>query len=246
VARTGLYRRLLWQASSQYEADDIRQVLQRFGLDHDPVIHVAPNLPPKLALTQGLQRPEKRSGAARILFLSRIARMKNLSYALALLQNIKGEVIFDMYGPLEDETYWQECRQIIDTLPDNVQVSYRGAVTADQVQETLASYHAFLLPTLGENFGHVLLEALAAGCPVITSDRTPWRGLAERQAGWDLPLEHPEMFVAAIQQIVDMDQTAWNRWSEGARQVAHDFIHDPAILEANRQLFYKALAWKAQ
>ena len=48
----------------------------------------------------------------------------------------------------------------------------------------------------------------------------------------------------AIQQVVDMDQTEWNRWSAGAKGVAEAFVHDPAILEANRQLFYTALAQK--
>jgi glycosyltransferase involved in cell wall biosynthesis len=54
------------------------------------------------------------------------------------------------------------------------------------------------LPSLGENFGHVIVEALSAGCPILISDRTPWRGLAERGVGWDLPLEDPAGFRGVI------------------------------------------------
>jgi glycosyltransferase involved in cell wall biosynthesis len=43
-------------------------------------------------------------------------------------------------------------------------------------------YDFFVLPTIGENFGYVFLEALAAGCPLITSDRTPWTTL--RKTHW--------------------------------------------------------------
>jgi hypothetical protein len=41
----------------------------------------------------------------------------------------------------------------------------------------LAEYDLFLFPTLGENYGHVISEALASGCPVVISDQTPWRNL---------------------------------------------------------------------
>ena len=47
-----------------------------------------------------------------------------------------------------------------------------------------------ILPTLGENFGHVIVEAWTAGCPVLVSDRTPWRQLASHGVGWDVALDH--------------------------------------------------------
>ena len=52
----------------------------------------------------------------------------------------------------------------------------------------------FFFPTLGENYGHVIYEALDSGCPVLISDQTPWRGLSEVGAGWDLPLDKPDLF----------------------------------------------------
>ena len=241
---SGLYRNLIWQASSEFEAADIRKLITRFHLDSNPTILVAPNLPPEMRDAPLTARPPKTSGSARLVFLSRIARMKNLAFALQQLAWVQGEVSFDIYGPKEDEAYWRTCQQHIASLPENVTVSYLGPVEPDQASTVFASYHAFLFPTLGENFGHVILESLSAGCPVITSDRTPWRGLESKQAGWDLPLERPDAFVRAIQQIIDMDQPTWQKWAQGARLVAREFINDPAILEANRQLFYTALAQK--
>ena len=238
---SGLYRDLIWQASSEFEAEDIRRIAARFHLDPNPTIRVAPNLPPKMNDAAPSARLAKARGAARLVFLSRIARMKNLAFALQQLVRVQGEVTFDIYGPKEDEAYWRACQQLIADLPENVTVSYFGPVDPDQVSTVFASYHAFLFPTRGENFGHVILESLSSGCPVITSDRTPWRGLTSRQAGWDLPLERPDDFVQAIQQIIDMDQPTWQKWAQGARAAAHEFINDPTILEANRQLFYTAL-----
>ncbi len=47
----------------------------------------------------------------------------------------------------------------------------------------------FLLPSHSENFGLVIAEALVRGVPVLTTDTTPWRQLAEHGAGRCVPWE---------------------------------------------------------
>ena len=42
----------------------------------------------------------------------------------------------------------------------------------------------FVLPSLSENFGMAIAEALAAGTPVISTKGTPWRRLESEGAGW--------------------------------------------------------------
>ena len=55
-----------------------------------------------------------------------------------------------------------------------------------------------ILPTFNENYGHVILESLTAGCPVIISDQTHWLTLSEKKAGWDLSLSDQQQFVDVI------------------------------------------------
>jgi glycosyltransferase involved in cell wall biosynthesis len=52
------------------------------------------------------------------------------------------------------------------------------------VREVFSRYDAFVLPTLGENVGHVIAESLSASCPVICSDETPWTDLLGREEEW--------------------------------------------------------------
>lgn len=176
----------------------------------------------------------------RLVILSRIAKMKNLHFALQLLGQVNGNLQFDIYGPAEDVSYWESCQQWIQQLPDNVVVTYHGPVHPDHVRDVFAHAHGFLLPTQGENFGHVILEALGTGCPVIVSDRTPWRHLQEKQVGWDIALDNPQGFVDALQYMMDMDQNAFARWSCTAWQFARNFIQNPKHLQSNRELFLQA------
>lgn len=57
----------------------------------------------------------------------------------------------------------------------------------------------FLFPTKGENYGHVIYEALAAGCIPIISDQTSWNDLDEEGCGRVIPLSMQHEFVLAIE-----------------------------------------------
>ena len=87
----------------------------------------------------------------------------------------------------------------------------------------------------------MILEALAAGCPVLLSDTTPWRDLSERRAGWDLPLTAPERFISVLQQVVSMNDTEHRRWSEGAGALAHAVANDEDAVSASRLLLARTL-----
>jgi len=63
---------------------------------------------------------------------------------------------------------------LLNRLPGNVQVSLGGDYLPSQAQDLAAQFDIFVLPTLGENFGHAIAEALSVGCPVIVTDTTPW------------------------------------------------------------------------
>lgn len=233
----GLYKGAVWQASSGHEEADIRRW---FG--NDARVIIALNLPPVINAADGsVAIKEKTKACLKIIFLSRISRKKNLDGALEMFNGIKGEIQFNIYGPMEDKTYWAECQKIIGGLSGDIEVRYRGSVEHDQVAAVMREHDIFFLPTLGENFGHVILEALCAGCPVLISDQTSWRGLEEKGVGWDLPLSKPEMFQDVLQRCVDMNDEEFVKWSERAKEYGLQVTKDDGVVEQNRQLFYKAM-----
>ncbi|MCG7851979.1 MAG: glycosyltransferase family 4 protein, partial [Methanosarcinaceae archaeon] len=186
-------------------------------------------------------KSEKAAGRFKIIFLSRISRNKNLDGALKILNGLKGQVRFDIYGPMEDRTYWSVCQKLISSLSENIEVRYFGSVAHDQVGTVMMEHDLFFLPTLGENFGHVILEALCAGCPVLISDQTPWRDLEEKGVGWDLPVERIEMFREVLQRCVDMNDEVYVKWSERAWAYGLGVSRNDETVEQNRHLFFHAV-----
>lgn len=232
----GLYRGVLWQASSDLEAEDIRHWMGRTAR-----IKVAPNIPDRMDIEEVLRRQGKEPGRLRAVFLSRITEKKNLLWALDLLRSIRGKVEFDIYGSVADPIYWEKCCKIIAEMPANVRVRYKGVAPHEMVRSIFSEYDAFLFPTLGENFGHVVLEALSAGCPVVMSDTTPWRDLEARGVGWVLPLTDRSAFVEVLERLVDMDEAEHARWRDRARRFGVDCMDASDTIVANEDLFRSAV-----
>jgi glycosyltransferase involved in cell wall biosynthesis len=239
----GLYRDLLWQASSLLEEEHIRAMTARGGTQNPGNILLAPDVPnPRLlSLPASATRPKKCPGAVRLVFLSRISRKKNLHFALELLSSADGQIELDIYGPVDDEAYWEACQEQIQRLPKSIRVNYKGSVPQEHVPGVFGGYHFHLLPTLGENFGYVILEALAAGCPVVVSDETPWRDLSRKAAGWELPLGDREQWRQAIQRGVKMDEASYQAFSRGARSYFEEWMASSSYRRGTLELFQKAL-----
>ena len=231
-----LYHGVIWQASSEYEKLDIRRW---FG-DHILII-IAPNLSQQIYATnyKSVHR-KKTKWCLKVIFLSRISRMKNLDGALKMLKDLKGRIKFNIYGPLEDKDYWTECQNIMSSLPRNIECKYRGVVQHNQVTSVMMENDLFFLPTLGENFGHVILEAFLASCPVLLSDQTPWRNLEKKGIGWDLALDQPKHFQTILTKCLEMNRDEYSKWSKRARRYGLKVSQSYEAVEENRRLFYEA------
>lgn len=257
----GVYQGLIWHASSEFEAADIRR---HFPLSTSVAVAGAtPGLDPKNNLSRTshvaiasdlsgittpteLKRQAKMPDQLHVVFVSRLSRMKNLAGALRMLNGVSGDVAFDICGPTEDEAYWHECQELIATLPANIRVRYLGKIAHDDIGKVFAEHDLFLFPTLGENFGHVIAEALLTGCPVLTSDQTAWRGLEALGVGWDLPLSAPERFREVLQQCVAMGPIEHAAMCGRAAGFGKSRANSPAVVEENRALFRLAIGVPTQ
>jgi glycosyltransferase involved in cell wall biosynthesis len=109
---------------------------------------------------------------------------------------------------------------MIEAGVGHCKVTFKGNLEKRDLFEQLSRYDVLLHPTLGENFGHAIVEAMALGVPVLISDKSPWTDVEESNAGWSLPLSQPEAFVEKLRMIYEMDD-AWSTMSEGAVRYVH-------------------------
>ncbi|WP_371347706.1 glycosyltransferase family 4 protein [Ancylobacter sp. IITR112] len=233
----GLFRGLIWQASSEFEAGDIRAVI-----GPQARVHVACDLPAPAGAPCPAHRPRQPGEPLRLVFISRLSPKKNLDYALKVLAQLRVPVRFTIHGPAEDADYVALCRRLAGEVGPHVAVAWAGPLRPEQVAATFAAHDLFFFPTRGENYGHVIAESLAAGTPVLIADTTPWRGLAQAGVGDDLPLSDPAAFAARIAAMADEPvEMAPARRARAAAYVRQSARRQDDIL-ANRNLFRLALA----
>lgn len=219
--RLELYDGLKWHATSEQESNDILTMTENRNRGGD-----LPFSSPYLLSDIGtpfddrvsMYWEKKREGSLKIAFLSRVSRIKNLPLAISLLSDLPGKIEFNVFGPIEDNHVWENCQRLIKTLGPDIHVAYRGAIPHADVPQVMAAHHLFFLPTQSENFGHVISEALSAGCPVLISDQTPWRDLASHGTGWDLSLDNLDGFRQALVKCLGMGQQEHEKMRRHAQQ----------------------------
>lgn len=187
LAHSGGVKRIVWplqrralaladllHATSDQEREEIR------ALGFSAPIAVVPNgidLPAP---------PPARTGQRRtLLFLSRIHPKKgieDLLRAWSALQDVHPDwdLVVAGRGPVDYET---RVRALAESLGVE-RVAFPGPVLGAAKSAVYHGADLFVLPTHSENFGMVVAEALAHGCPAVVSHGAPWAGLERERCGW--------------------------------------------------------------
>jgi glycosyltransferase involved in cell wall biosynthesis len=133
--------------------------------------------------------------------------------ALALLRRERGDVALVVAGPAAP-AYLRSLRALVQDLGVEGAVHFVGMLDGEAVQEALTAATALVLPSLQENFGLVVAEAMAAGCPVVISPAVALaHEVAAHAAGWVVEAT-PAALAAALRDVL-ADET--EREARGAR-----------------------------
>lgn len=225
----GLHKQIVFHATNEREK---AAILQYFPGSRVLIADNLPNAnqPPFLSC-------RKEEGAIKCIFIARIVSIKNLLFFLNVLKGQKAKVELTIIGPIEDTSYWSECQQAIGQMPANIIVNYQGPKRNNELIPILQQHHLFVLPTMGENFGHSIFEAWLAGRPVLISDQTPWLGLPGKKAGWDLPLNDAAAFASVVGELAQWDQQRFDEWARASWLYAQNFIENPEHQQQYLEVF---------
>jgi glycosyltransferase involved in cell wall biosynthesis len=216
---SGIGKIVRFQATNDEEAEDVTRT---FG-GRARVIRLG-NLPAPVPTF--VPPTEKQPGALKIVFIGRAHPIKQLDFLLGVLAQVRHQISLTVITTREDDAYADLCRQQAASLPENISVQFLEDVPHEDITNIIRSNHIFALPTRGENFGHSIYEALAAGRPVLVSDQTPWRRLTAMKAGWDLSLKEPDTFRQCIEEVAAWDLDELLEWSLGAWSLAKSTAED--------------------
>lgn len=108
----------------------------------------------------------------KFIFYSRIHKKKGLDILLQTIKKYNLKIDLDIYGFIEDKAYWKLCKNYIDKCSG---VKYVGPLEDGDISKIKNTYCFFILPTLNENFGHVIIELLSIGCiPILSKQTNPF------------------------------------------------------------------------
>jgi glycosyltransferase involved in cell wall biosynthesis len=172
-----------------------------------------------------IQLPKKnniRVNTKQLLFIGRINPIKNIDVLLnsvAIIirnhdQNIKLLIAGEAWLDYEKD-YFIQLKKLIIKLNLQSNVTFLGHIDKEEKQKYIASSFALILPSKSENFGNVVIEALAQGTPVIASRNTPWEILETTETGYWVEAE-PENIAAAVMRMHSLEAKDYTLMRERA------------------------------
>lgn len=174
------------QATSSAEATTFR----RYGLAN-PIAIIPNGVPEAWIHSQGDASrfcsrfaipPDRRL----LLFLSRIHPIKGLPLLFEALADLRQQVkdwLLVIGGP-DECGHARALQALAQRLNIENLVRFVGPLFGQDKRAAFAAADLFVLPTHSENFGIVVVEALGAGVPVLTTHGAPWEELETYRCGW--------------------------------------------------------------
>lgn len=226
---SGLLKDVYFQGTGKDECDQERDIL---GIKEDHLYNVQ-----NLSLVANDYTPIKKSkGELRLAYIARIHPTKNTLAGIQWLSEVEGNIVYDIYGSIENKQYWEQCEDAIAKLPTNITVEYKGVIDHDAVPDTLARYHAYYMPTTGENFGHSIVESMLLGRPIIISDQTPWTDV-NGQGGFAFPIDQKEKFINALAFLCDREQNEFDLLIKQIKTYIEEKLNVKEIIQEYIRMF---------
>jgi len=149
-------------ATTQETADKLSQ---RLGIDIDVV--------PNIGITPPSSPPERYSppgGRVQLLYVGRLVYWKGIDLAIESIAGIESEhsgLSLNIIGAGPDKT---RLANLVNDLGLGDSVHFLGALPPEEVRKHLEDSDIFVFPSLHDSGGFAVLEAMAAGLPVICMD----------------------------------------------------------------------------
>ncbi|MCC7040798.1 MAG: glycosyltransferase [Burkholderiales bacterium] len=175
LQRRALFCANLIHATSQEEYEEIRALGLRVPV---AIIPNGVDVPPE-------PMRHKAGGRRTLLYLGRLHPKKGLETLCEAWKSLQGRYSeWDLHIVGHGQPEYESRLKRLTAGLELERVEFRGPLYGDAKREAYFEASLFVLPTQSENFGMVVAEALAHGCPAVVSKGAPWSGLERARCGW--------------------------------------------------------------
>jgi glycosyltransferase involved in cell wall biosynthesis len=209
------YKGIHWHVSNENELKELYNNIK--GVDS---ISIIPNLPRDVTFFKKVKQKENE---LKLVSVCRVNEIKNLEFILKLLKDLSIKCSYKVIGFIEDENYYNKLKLLVQSMPENINIEFTGLLPKITIDSELKKADLFISSSLNENYGHSIVESLAAGVPVLISDHCPWMGLEDSNAGFRLPLDRNK-FKEKLLFFHTMTELLYSKYNLGSRSYFDKFI----------------------
>lgn len=216
---------LLFQSSEDYAAASDRRY-------HGRLRYLGNGVP---AVWFTAPRPDLGTGARRhVVYVGRLSREKGVMDLLHAVHRVPGVELTLVGGalPSDRDDVSAEARSFVGEHGMDDRVSFAGMVSPDEVRELLRTADAFVLPSWREGVPRSVVEAMAAGLPVVATDIRGCRELIRsEQEGWLVPPRDAASLAAALAEVATSRADVLQAMGRSAYERSRSQFHESSVFE---------------
>jgi len=200
--------------------------LRKLGVPEEKIVYIPNSIPDKF-----FNQKIKLFNAKKILFLGRIAPVKNLETPIAVIRNYQKNISFEIIGPIEKEY------ESITHLKSNKIKFSKPIYNLDEKIKKLQEADIFILPSTREAMPQALIEAMALGKIVISSDTLGAKDIiSDKENGFLFKIGDKKNLKQKLDYIFSLFPEKINNIQKNARKSVEIFKSSSIIKKLNNLL----------
>lgn len=165
---------------------------------------------------------KKVSQSFKILCISRLTGRKGINYLIGAMKLISGKYPSAKLKIVGDGDAKTDLEKQAKELGIGDKVDFQGRIRHDKLPNIYANSHVFVLPSLNEGMSNTMLEALAAGLPIVATDTGGTKELVrDGENGSIVRMKDEKDIADKIGKLID-DQELREKMSRKSRQRAEE------------------------